>query len=93
MSENNENKKPTNRFDYVKFDETHAELSEAFKEGYSAMAENIESIKGLPKEAQRARALCLTKLEESFMWFGKMVRDSQVAMNGSSEHLPERNDS
>lgn len=86
----------TKRFDYVKFDENTVAVSEVFKDCYSTMTDLLEQIELVDKagpSAHRAKAVALTKLEESFMWVGKMLRDNQVAMNGPSDHLPERSDS
>ena len=79
----------TKRFDYVKYDENTTRLSESFKRMYSELAEPVEGLE-VDKTARREQALALTKLEESFMWVGKMLRNNQIAINGSSEHVPER---
>lgn len=80
------------RFDYVKYDENATKVSEVFKVMYSSVDDLINELEVTPS-AGREKALAITKLEESFMWVGKMLRNNQIAVNGNAEHLPERNNS
>ena len=80
------------RFDYVKYDKNTTEISEGFKEMYSLLVDAINELDVTPN-AQREKALAITKIEESFMWIGEMLRNNQIFLNGNADHLPERNDS
>ena len=82
----------TERFDYVKYDKNTTEISEGFKEMYSMLDDAIKSL-DVTQNAGREKALAITKLEESFMWIGKMLRNNQIFLNGNADHLPERNNS
>lgn len=62
------------RFDYVKYDDSSASISETFKNQCIEMEELIT----IGFKSPRAKALALTKLEEMFMWIGKGIRDDQV---------------
>lgn len=62
------------RFDYVAYDSESEVQQKAFKAMYTQISSEIEKSK-----PGRAQALALTKLEESYMWIGKMVRDQQIA--------------
>jgi putative methionine-R-sulfoxide reductase with GAF domain len=75
------------RFDYVKYDETHQKNQEKLKKLYTEVAETIESMTAVHG---RAQALALTKLEESYMWTGKMLRDHQIMRNGGAELQEQR---
>lgn len=61
------------RFDYVEYDSESKELNALLIE-VMRTAETV--LNQLPEG--RARALALTKLEESCMWGGKAIRDGQV---------------
>lgn len=67
------------RFDYVKYDEEALALQEICKKMFTDIAEVIGAL-----PAGRAQALALTKLEESYMWIGKALRDGQIKRNGSA---------
>lgn len=73
------------RFDYVKYDEEanaqQAELKQKSQE-LEALIEKLHS--------PRSKALALTKLEETYMWIGKAIRDDQIARNGSAQLMEER---
>lgn len=73
------------RFDYVKYDEEanaqQAELKQKSQE-LEALIENLHS--------PRSKALALTKLEETYMWIGKAIRDDQIARNGSAQLMEDR---
>lgn len=77
-----------NRFDYVKYDEQIAESQADYKEAFIHLDSMIEHLK-----PGRAKALAITKLEESYMWIGKALRDEQVERNGSAELQEQRTDS
>lgn len=74
------------RFDYVKYDDQAAASQAAFKRSFEQLAADAEQL--LPKG--RAQALVLTKLEESYMWVGKAIRDEQIARNGDATDQPHR---
>lgn len=71
---------------YVKFDKTSTKKCELIKKVFemsiNVVDKNINN--------SREKSLAITKLEESFMWVGKAVRDEQIIRNGKQEHLPER---
>ncbi len=75
------------RFDYVKYDDRAQEDQAKAKESCQRLERIID---GFP--ASRSKALAITKLEESYMWIGKMIRDEQISRNGSAELQEERND-
>lgn len=67
-------------FDYVKYDHDSQEKQSDFKFRFEQLEEQV---KRHPKG--RAQALALTKLEEAYMWVGKMIRDEQIQRNGNTE--------
>lgn len=75
------------RFNYVKYDAASAAKSEKIKAAFEALEELLETELGA---VGRLRALALTALEESFMWCGKGVRDTQVDRSGDAEHQAAR---
>ena len=73
------------RFSYVKYDEQ----SQAQQEELKDLFEEIESVvNDLPDS--REKSLCLTALEEAYMWTGKAIRDAQIARGSQPQHVPER---
>lgn len=68
------------RFDYIKYDDKRQAVSNLFKELYTHVSSAIEAI-----PPGRAQSLALTKLEESYMWVGKALRDEQVKENAKTE--------
>jgi hypothetical protein len=38
----------------------------------------------------RAKSLALTKLEECYMWIGKMIRDEQIAEDNNAEEMAKK---
>lgn len=74
------------RFDYVKYDDKAITQQDGFKKLVSEIEAYIEGSLGSP----RAKALALTKLEETYMWIGKAIRDDQIARNGSAPLQEER---
>lgn len=62
------------RFEYVKYDEESQKKSEAVKQAFV----QLETLLVSSLEDGRARQLALTNLEQSFMWTGKSIRDSQI---------------
>jgi hypothetical protein len=69
------------RFDFVKYDEKASQLSNKYKEIF----QNLESQLKADLGEGRSLSTALTKLEETFMWTGKAVRDDQITRNGSAE--------
>lgn len=74
------------RFDYVKYDAQTAAKQEECKQ----FVEQLETWADLNLADGRAKALFLTKLEETYMWAGKALRDEQVQRGSQVEHVPER---
>ncbi len=66
------------RFDYIKYDEVHQERQEAFKKKF----EELEAMAGVLVES-KAKSLFITKLEETYMWAGKAIRDNQIVNNSN----------
>lgn len=64
------------RFDYVKYGETAQSVSQAIKEKFEELEKDIDALVN-----GRSKAMALTKLEESFMWVGKTLRDQQLLAN------------
>jgi len=76
----------SNRFDYVKYDDTAVRQQNVFKKLCSSLEEDINDI----LNDGRAKSIALTKLEEVYMWIGKQIRDDQIARNGSAPLQEER---
>jgi len=64
------------RFDYIKYDDATAETQARYKEAFSELSEAIEAL-----GPGRPQSVALTKLEESYMWVGKALRDQQLSKN------------
>lgn len=75
----------SNRFSYVKYDAESTRAQEAFKLNFETLEILVD---GLPDG--RAKSLCLTALEEAYMWTGKAIRDAQIARGPQPDHVPER---
>lgn len=67
------------RFDYVKYDEDSATKQGNLKQLYETLENHISAILA----DGRAKSLCLTALEESYMWTGKAIRDEQLSSQTS----------
>ena len=78
-----------NRFDYVKYDEGAQIVQESFKQMFMDLEEKAVTLLVSP----RAKALVLTKLEESYMWVGKAIRDDQISRFETTELQEERTNS
>ncbi len=70
----------SSRFDYVRYDGQAAQVQENFKEVFTALELAIEN----NIANSRAKSLALTRLEETYMWIGKGIRDDQIQRNGSA---------
>ena len=77
------------RFDYVKYDKEAEKKQRCFKYLVAGLDNLIEGNLTSP----RAKALAITKLEETYMWIGKAIRDDQIKRNGRAELQEERSDS
>lgn len=73
------------RFSYVKYDEQSTAAQETIKQQFEVLEALVDA---LPDS--RAKSLCLTALEEAYMWTGKAIRDAQIARESQPEHVPER---
>lgn len=62
------------RFDYVKYDKQSEDQQAAFKKMFEHLTSQVEMF-----PPTQNRALAITRLEESYMWVGKMIRDTQNA--------------
>lgn len=80
---------PHGRFDYVKYDEQANIHQAAFKDEVTSLEQYIE---GNLKDP-RYKALALTKLEETYMYIGKAIRNDQIARNNKTELQEERSNS
>lgn len=76
------------RFDYIKYDDEAVLMQADLK----AEFEILESVIEGNLADGRAKALALTKLEESYMWIGKAIRDEQIARGKPVELMEERKD-
>lgn len=70
----------SSRFDYVKYDMISQATQEQFKLSYEKLCASVDLL-----PIGRAKDLAVTKLEESYMWIGKALRDDQIVRNGSAE--------
>jgi hypothetical protein len=78
----------TKRFDYVKYDATSVQLQDAFK----LLCRHLEAaIDTLPDT--RPKAIAMGKLEETYMWIGKAIRDYQITQGRGEQLQEERKDS
>lgn len=68
------------KFDYLKFDEISEALQDEFKLHYDAILILSEKIAD-----KRCRNYLISKLEESYMWTGKGIRQDQI--NRTSESI------
>lgn len=74
------------RFDYVAYDADSQMAQGLFKDRFAELARAVETY-----PFGRAQSLVLTKLEEAYMWVGKMVRDQQIARTGQAPLQENRN--
>lgn len=77
------------RFDYVAYDDRSQEIQAGLKE----LFKDVEEVLELAIKSPRAKALVMTKLEETYMWVGKAIRDDQIARNGTAELQEQRSNS
>jgi hypothetical protein len=75
----------SNRFSYVKYDEIAIKTQEKLKNYFEDLEKLVSE---LPDS--REKSLCLTSLEEAYMWTGKAIRDEQIKRGSQTEHIPER---
>lgn len=73
------------RFDYVRYDERAQELQDRAKRLCTELEKLVDEL-----PPGRAQSLSLTKLEETYMWLGKSIRDDQIKRNGSAPLMEER---
>ncbi len=76
---------PVSRFDYVAYDERSQALQAEAKELCQKLESFIDRL-----SIGRPHALALTKLEECYMWIGKLIRDQQLAGDGDHKLQEER---
>jgi hypothetical protein len=67
------------RFDYVPFNENTRAAQEEFKQRYVSIEVLIDRL-----PAMKGKAFALQRLEESFMWVGKALRDIQLEMENAN---------
>jgi len=58
---------------YVAYDAAHQETSDTLKTFFDNVLHCVEGLRN-----GREKSIALTKLEESFMWCGKAIRNDQV---------------
>ena len=78
------------RFNYVAYDEIAQRDQQELKGMMESLESRVDTIEPLGQSASRAKALIYTKLEEAYMWMGKLVRDNQVARTRESTEVPGR---
>lgn len=73
-----------NRFEFIKYDDMSAETIKDFKSVFMVIDGLFDRrlVNG-----GAARAMALAKLEESFMWISKAVRDEQLAREVLSDDI------
>jgi len=79
------------RFDYVKYDQqaiAERDVVNQLSEQLETVINNIQDERGLG----RSQSLALEKLEETYMWIGKAIRDAQIYRNKDTELQEERKD-
>ncbi len=74
-------------FDYVKYDEHSLALQIQFKDLFCQIEKELKAF-----DPTRESSLAVTKLEESYMWIGKVIKNDQIKRNGSAELQEERRD-
>lgn len=76
------------RFSYIKYDQDSMVQQQALKASFEQLEEMVDMFlaEGRPK------SLCLTALEEAYMWTGKAIRDQQIARQGHCEEQKTRSD-
>lgn len=74
------------RFAYVKYDEESARKQQDLKTAF----EEVEKLVDVLLPPGRSKSLCLTALEESYMWTGKSIRDEQIIKDGGVSEQKER---
>lgn len=62
------------KFDSIQFDNHSQAVSETIKQRYKPLFDLIET----SLQPSRERSLVLTKLEESFMWVNKALKEEQL---------------
>ena len=77
------------RFSYVKYDEE----SSAKQNKLKIKCEELEALISYELKDGRPRQLALTNLEQTYMWIGKSIRDSQVVRTNEVDEQPERSNS
>lgn len=78
------------RFDYVQYDSIAANEQAKAKLAVQSVEMLIEQV---APGGSRPKHLALTKLEECYMWLGKLIRDEQISRNSTAPLQEERNDS
>lgn len=75
----------SNRFGYARYDVIRAEKQQEAKRLVEAVEQFIVGLGPC-----RPQSLALTKLEETYMWIGKAIRDEQIAVDGALVEEPIR---
>jgi hypothetical protein len=76
---------PPSRFSYVKYDDSAVEKQAAIK----SACEHVEALINELPDSRHTR-LALDKLEETYMWCGKAIRDDQWSRTKSAPAQEER---
>lgn len=74
------------RFSYVRYDQVAIEKQTKLREKF----EELEKLVTETMPTGRPQSLCLTALEEAYMWTGKGIRDEQIERTGQVDEQPER---
>lgn len=77
---------PSFRFSYVRYDERSMAKQGQLKRKFEELENLVDNL--LPEG--RPKSLCMTALEEAYMWCGKGIRDDQIARTGKVDEQPER---
>lgn len=73
------------RFAYIAYDEIAQKDQQELKGMMESLEHRVDSIEPLSPDAGRSKALIYTKLEEAYMWMGKLIRDNQVYRNDGAD--------
>jgi len=81
------------KYSYVKYDEEHMHMQEYIRKLHEELDQILASMKKSIAGTDRYNnylKLAETKLEESYMYFGKANRDHQILSGGECTDIPER---
>lgn len=75
------------RFNYIAYDAVAMKQQIIFKQKFLDLEQFVDQL-----QPGRSHSMAMTKLEETYMWVGKAIRDDQIKRNGTTELMEERKD-